>query len=195
MTAPELAALEAEVARLRAEGDLAAAATAAIRGLGPAVLRYLRSLLRDEEDAAEAFSQFAENLWKGLGSFRADASLRTWAFRVAYNAALNQRDEAWRRRARRFEPGEASRIADEVRTKTVIRVERQRRALDELRAALTDDERSLLALRIDQGLSWAEIAAVVSSEGKPVDANTLTKRFERLKERLAVMAREQGLLD
>jgi RNA polymerase sigma-70 factor (ECF subfamily) len=190
--APEL---EPHVRDLIAAGDLDGAATEALRALGPSVLRYLRSMLRDEEAAVDAFSHFAENLWKGLASFRGDSSLRTWAFRLAYNAALNLRDEAWRRRARPFATGEASRIAEEVRTKTVVRVERQRRALDTLREALTEDERSLLALRIDQGLSWAEIAVVISAEGSPVDANTLTKRFERLKERLAAMAREQGLLD
>jgi RNA polymerase sigma-70 factor (ECF subfamily) len=187
--------LEQRVRKRVAAGDLDAAATEALRALGPSVLRYLRSMLREEDAAVEAFSHFAENLWKGLATFRWDASLRTWAFRLAHHAALNLRDEAWRRRARPFATGEASRIAEEVRTKTVVRVERQRQALDALREALTDDERSLLALRVDQGLSWAEIAAVVSAEGKPVDANTLTKRFERLKERLAEMARAQGLID
>ncbi len=187
--------VEQRIRERAAGGDVDGASTEALRALGPSMLRYLRSMLRDEDAAVDAFSQFAENLWKGLATFRWDSSLRTWAFRLAYNAALNVRAEAWRRRARPFATGEASRIAEEVRTKTVIRVERQRQALDVLREALTDDERSLLALRVDQGLSWAEIAAVVSSEGRPVDANTLTKRFERLKERLAVMAREQGLLD
>src|SRR5512133_358668 len=194
-----MSALEPDLEqRIRARataGDVDGASTEALRALGPSVLRYLRSTLRDEDAAVDAFSQFAENFWKGLSTFRWDASLRTWAFRLAYNAALNLRDDAWRRRARPFVTGEASRIAEEVRTKTVIRVERQRQALDLLREALTDDERSLLALRVDQGLSWAEIAAIVSSGGKPADANTLTKRFERLKERLATMAREQGLLD
>src|SRR5512144_9089 len=160
--------LEQRIRERTVAGDLDVASTEALRALGPSVLRYLRSMLRDEDAAVDAFSQFAENLWKGLASFRWDASLRTWAFRLAYNAALNLREEAWRRRARPFATGEASRIAEEVRTKTVIRVERQRQALDTLREALTDDERSLLALRIDQGLSWAEIAAIVSSEGAPV---------------------------
>lgn len=187
--------LDQRIRERAAAGDLDAAATDALRALGPSVLRYLRSMLRDEDAAVDAFSHFAENLWRGLGTFRWDASLRTWAFRLAYHAALNVRDEAWRRRARPFATGEASRIAEELRTKTVIRVERQRRALDALRESLTDEERALLALRVDQGLSWTEIAGVLSPDGKPADPNTLTKRFERLKERLAQMARAQGLLE
>jgi RNA polymerase sigma-70 factor (ECF subfamily) len=193
-SAEEAAALEAEVARLRAAGDLAGAATAAIRGLGPAVLRDLRSLLRDEEDAAEAFSQFAENLWKGLPAFRGEAALRTWAYRLAWNAAQNLRDAAWRRKGRRLATGEASALADEVRTKTAVVVERQRQALEKLRAALPVEDQSLLVLRVDQGLSWAEVAEVLAEEGRPVDPGALMKRFERLKEKLAKLAKEQGLL-
>jgi RNA polymerase sigma-70 factor (ECF subfamily) len=90
--------LEARVRALREAGELAAAATAAIRGLGPSVLRYLRSLLRDEDDAAEAFSRFAENLWTGLPGFRGQASVRTWAYRLAWSAAQDLRDGAWKRR-------------------------------------------------------------------------------------------------
>jgi len=159
------------------------------------VLRYLRSLLREEDDAAEAFSQFAENLWKGLPGFRDASSLRTWAYRLAWNAAQNLRDGAWRRKGRRFATGEASALAEDVRTRTAVVVERQRQALAKLRAALPVEDQSLLVLRVDQGLSWAEVAEILAEEGRAVDPAALTKRFERLKDRLAKLAREEGLLE
>jgi len=180
--------------RLRA-GDAAGAATAALQELGPSVLGFLRALLRDESDAADAFSQFAENLWKGLPSFRFDSSLKTWAYRVARHAALNLRNEAWRRHGRQFATGEASALAEEIRTKTVVRVARQQQALDQLRQSISEEDQSLLVLRVDQGLSWAEIAEILSEGAEPVQAVTLMKRFERLKDRLARMARDQGLVD
>ena len=62
-------------------------------------------------------------------------------------------------------------------------------------AAATVEERSLLALRVDQGLAWNEVAQVLAAEGAPVEPATLMKRFERLKERLATMARAQGLVE
>ncbi len=187
--------VDPRVKELLASGDVAGAATAALRELGPTILRYLRSLLRDEADARDAFSQFAENLWKGLPEFRAESSLRTWAFRLAWHAALNVRDEAWRRRRQRLATGDASRLADEIRTRTGVRVERQKKALDVLREALSVEDRSLLVLRIDQALPWNDIAEVLGAEGKPVEAAALMKRFERLKDRLARMAREQGLVE
>jgi len=68
-------------------------------------------------------------------------------------------------------------------------------ALEKLREALTLEERSLLALRVDQELSWAETAAVLAREGEAVEPNALMKRFERLKERLGRLAKERGLVD
>jgi len=187
-------ALDARVQELIAAGDLRGAATEALRALGPQVLRYLRSVLRSEADTADAFSQFAENLWTGLAGFRGQSALRTWAFRIARNVAANLRDEAWRRRGRPFATGEASALALEIRTASAVRAEQQLDALAKLREALTDDERALLALRVDQQLAWEEVADILSAEDAPVSAATLTKRFERLKDRLARMARDQGLL-
>jgi RNA polymerase sigma-70 factor (ECF subfamily) len=185
--------LDQRVRELLEKGDRAGAASEALQELGPLTLRYLRSLLQDEDDAADAFSQFAENLWKGLPSFRFSASLRTWAYRIAWNAARNLRHEAYRRHGRRFASGEASAIADEIRTKTTERIARQKDALEQLRRSLSVEDQSLLALRIDQGLSWAEVAEVLAEEGRAVQSAALMKRFERLKTRLAELARAQGL--
>ena len=188
--------LDARVRGLLAGGDAPAAATLAIQELGPPVLRYLRSLLRDEDDASDAFSVFAENVWRGVSGWRGEGSLRAWCFRLAWNAATNMRNEAWRRKGRRFFTGEASALAEEIRTRSHVRVERQRQALDRLRETLDVEDASLLALRIDQQLSWAEIAEIASTrDGERVEAAALMKRFERLKVRLARLARDEGLIE
>jgi len=183
-------AVQARVQQLLDKGEVSAGATEALRALGPEILRFLRSTLRDEEDAADAFSHFAENLWKGLAAFRGQSSLRTWAFRIAWNSALSLRSDAWHRHRQRFATGEASRLAEEIRTKTVVRVARQRDELDRLRQALSAEDQSLLALRLDREFSWEEIAEVLSASGEPVQALSLMKRFERLKKRLAEMVRQ-----
>ena len=177
-----------------ATGGADGAATALIEALGPAILRYLRSMLRVEEDAADAFSQWSENVWTGLPSFRGESSLKTWGYRLAWNAAQNLRNEAWRKRGQRLATGQASALAMSIQTKSVVVVERQRQALEELRAALSDEDRSLLVLRLDQQLSWNEVAEVLAAEGKRIEPATLMKRFERVKARLGELARERGLL-
>lgn len=166
-----------------------------MQALGPSVLRYLRSTLRDDNDASDAFSDFAERLCKSLGAFRGECSLKTWSFRLAVHAAVNLRDEAWRRRVRRLQTEEASALAASVLASTPIRREREFDRLETLRRALSHEEQSLLSLRIDQRLSWEEIAEVLAEDGRAPTPAALSKRFERLKARLARMAVEAGLVE
>lgn len=187
------ASVQHTVQQLVDAGDVSSAATQALRALGPEILRFLRSVLRDEEDAADAFSHFAERLWKGLSTFQGRSSLRTWAYRIAWNSAMTLRNDAWHRHGRRFATGEATALAEEIRTKTVVRVQRQKDAFEKLRQALSPEDQSLLALRLDCGFSWEETAEILSAGGEQVQALTLMKRFERLKKRLAEMVRKQSL--
>ncbi len=41
------------------------------------------------EDRKDLYQEVFKNLWKGLGSFRGDAALSTWAYRVTVNSALS----------------------------------------------------------------------------------------------------------
>jgi RNA polymerase sigma-70 factor (ECF subfamily) len=187
--------LEERARELLAKGDVRGAATAVIQELGPVVLSYLRPALRDDDEVADAFARWAENVWKGLPSFEWRSTLKTWAIRLACNVALNERDRAHWRRERRFLTGEASALANSVRTTSAVRVERQRRVVLELRKGLSPEQQTLLFLRVDQELPWEDIAEILSAAGKRVDANTVSKRFERLKTRLRQLAREKGLLE
>lgn len=188
-------ATDREVQELLAAGDVRGAATAALETHGRDLVGYLRTLLRSEDEAKEAFSVVAEHLWQGLPRFRFDSALRTWAYRLAWNTAFNMREEAWRRRVRPFVSGELSAVAEEIRTATAVRLDRHDRQLDLLRRELSEEERSILVLRVDKGLSWQEVASVMAAEGAPVDAGTVAKRFERLKARLAERARALGMVE
>jgi RNA polymerase sigma-70 factor (ECF subfamily) len=188
--------LDREVAALRRQGDLEAAATLAIRTLGPEILGYLTALLHDAGDASEVFSQFAEDLWRGLGSFRGEASLRTWAYRLARHAALRHRRDPYRRRGERFETTQASVVAGSIVASTAIRHEQRAQQLAKLRSKLAEDEQTLLILRVDRGLSWSEVAEVLrGDDGVRPEEAALRKRFERLKDKLAKAAREEGLIE
>lgn len=187
--------LEARITKALARGASEEAATEAIRGYGPQILGYLAHVLGSADDAADAFSLFSEQLWRGLSGFRGESSVRVWAYRVAWSAAMHITGDRYRQRRERFRTSLASRVAAEVISRTPFRSERNAAAMDRLRAQLEPDERSLLVLRIDQRLSWKEVAEVIRSEGQAVDEAALRKRFERLKEKLARIAKDSGLLD
>jgi RNA polymerase sigma-70 factor (ECF subfamily) len=186
--------LEERALELLAAGDYRAAAEAAIRGYGPEILGYLTRVLRSSDDAADAFSFWAEDVWKGIGTFRGRSSVRVWCYRVAGNSAARVSGEAWKRRRERMRTTMASRIAADVRSTTAASRDREASEMDRLRDSLSDEERQLLVLRVDRRLSWQEVAEVLGVEGKPVDEAAVRKRFERLKAKLGKMAKEKGLL-
>jgi RNA polymerase sigma-70 factor (ECF subfamily) len=186
--------LDGDVKARLARGDVDGAAAAAIEGLGPSVFGYLCNVL-DEDDARDVFSMFAEDVWRGIAGFRGEATLRVWAFRVAWRAAARFRRDAWHRRGERLPSSLASRLADSVVQRSSAMPGGRQDRLSRLRATLDPEERTLLVLRIDRELEWDEVAAVLADDGVATSSAALRKRFERLKQKLARLAREQGLLD
>lgn len=192
MNRPEL---EHDIADSLSRGALDEAAERALRGYGPEILGYLIRILGCRGDAADAFSFFAEQLWKGLPGFEGRSSLRVWAYQIAWRSALRVRSEAWAKRRERFPTSMASRIAGEVLSRTAEAREQESAQLARLRAALEPEEQSLLVLRLDRDLSWREVAEVMAAEGRPADEPALRKRFERIKTKLASLARADGLVE
>ena len=185
-------ALDLRVHDLLAAGDPDGAATVALEELGPHILGWLRAL-HGPDDGDEVFADFAERLWKGLPAFRGESPLRAWAYRIAWNASHNFRDDAWRRRRQRLATSAASLLAD--RLTRSVGAPRPDARLARLRELLAPEDHALLVLRLDREMAWEEIAGVLSAEGTPVSAAALRKRYERVKERLARSARDEGLLD
>jgi RNA polymerase sigma-70 factor (ECF subfamily) len=188
--------VEAEIARLLESNDLPSAAEAIVRGYGPAILAYLAALAREEDRADDAFSEFCEDLCRGLPGFRRDASVRTWVYKLAWHAWLRNEREPYRRRGRPLATEEMSRLAAEVRSTTALHLRSEAKdAVARLREQLTPAEQSLLVLRIDRGLSWSDVASVMSTPEEPLDAQTVAKRFQRVKDRLRKLAEDAGLLE
>src|SRR5579862_2071694 len=157
--------LESRIASALDRGAFADAAAEVVRGYGPQILGYLRAVLRDRAIADEAFSQFSEDLWKGIAGFRRESSLKTWSYAVAWNAAQRLLRDPHRRRADRLATSAAIQIADEVRSLSSAYAARAASdKLAKLRERLAPDEQTLLILRFDRDLSWAEIAEVVDRE-------------------------------
>ncbi len=169
--------LEGQIREELAAGQQATAATRALEALVPGVLGYLFSML-EPDDARDAFSLFAEDLWKGLPGFRFECSLRGWAYRVAYRAAARVMREGYKVRREHLPTSMASR-GDR---------------LAQLRAELSPEDRTLLVLRVDRGLEWEEVAAALAETGDDVSPAALRKRFERLKRELRELARAHALV-
>lgn len=185
--------VEARVASLLELGDAAEAAEALVVGYGAEILGYLTVLARDEHDARDAFGDFCEALMRGLSGFEGRSTARVWAFTVARHAALRHLSAPHRRRDRNIPLSQVtalSAVAERVRTETepYLRTEHKER-LAMQRAELSEEDRTLLVLRVDKRLEWQEVAAVMlgttaADEALRKEAARLRKRFQLLKERL-----------
>lgn len=187
---------EFDEAQVLSLADLDRAATLTIEAYGPQILGYLTALVGDHDDAADVFSSFSEDLWKGLPGFRRECSLKTWSYKLAWHAMQRFRRELHRVRGQRLRTSAAAQLADRIRTTTAIHLQTAvKDRVAALRSQLEPDDQSILILRIDRQLSWREVAHVLSTAEHPVDDKALRKRFERLKSRLRELARKEGLLD
>jgi RNA polymerase sigma-70 factor (ECF subfamily) len=202
MTPEERKVVESELRTLCDNQSYGDATTLAIRKYGPELLGYLVAVARSEDIAGEVFAVFSEDLWKGLPSFRWQASFRTWAYTLARNALYRfLRDPARKReRIALSQAPEVNELVEKVRTTTLVYLRTEvKDSVAQLREKLDADEQTLLILRVDRRMAWKEIARVMSESSDPDDATikresaALRKRFERIKNSLREMAREAGI--
>ena len=168
-------------------------ATLMIREYGLEITRYLSSVLRDSNLAADVFSSACELMWRHLPQFRGQSSFRTWFFAIARNAQSHAVRDPYRRRASALESApEFDQLEAHVRTVTATfaRTETKDR-FAHIRSTLTEDEQAILVLRIDRRMTWLEMVDAMA----PIDAAfdpkerdrqsaSLRKRFERIRARL-----------
>jgi RNA polymerase sigma-70 factor, ECF subfamily len=199
MSAPDVH-LEEDIQALRAKGQWHQAATMAIEGYGPQLFGFLVALLRDEEAASEVFSQTCEDLWAGFRRFEGRSSMRTWIYALARHAASRYRRSPHRRQRVHLSVSALGDLAERVRTATLVHLKtdvKDRFAV--IRDSLEEDDRALLVLRVDRGMSYSEIARVLSpsetsDEKLTRGAARLRKRLQAVKAEIRRRAMDAGLL-
>jgi RNA polymerase sigma-70 factor (ECF subfamily) len=192
--------LEEWIESLRQKGDFRGAATKAVEGYGPEVFGFLVTVLRDEQDASEVFSQTCEDLWRGIGQFEGRSTMRTWLYALARHAMARFRRSPQRRLGRHIALSEMSDVAEHVRSRTLPHLRTSvKDGFAAIRDSLSEDDRALLILRIDRDMDWRDVARAFSGEDdsdetlRRVEAR-LRKRFQLAKDRIRERAREAGLL-
>ncbi|MBQ9459105.1 MAG: sigma-70 family RNA polymerase sigma factor [Oscillospiraceae bacterium] len=126
-----------------------------------------RRMCRDEDDALEAAQDTFLAVWRGIGSFRADAAFSTWLYRLATNACLDLLRRSKKRALDVSLDDEESPVdpADTAPTpEEALERAETRRLVNEALGALSDDYRQILLLRETEQLSYSEIADVTGLE-------------------------------
>ena len=157
---------EKELILLLQQGDEAAFETI-LRLYEKKVYTLCRRMCGNDEDAQEAAQDAFLALWRSAKSFRGDASLSTWLYRLATNACIDLLRHNQRGGERVSLDDEETTLeivdADPLPEQTLERKETQRLIEEGLRA-LPEDYRAVLLLRETEGLSYAEIADAMHME-------------------------------
>ena len=162
---------------LRCQAGDEAAFEALIRLHEKKVYTLCRRMCRDEDDALEAAQDAFLAVWRGIGSFRADAAFSTWLYRLATNACLDlMRREKKRTGDVSLDDAEARIDPPDHAPQPEEALERAetRRMVREALLALPDDYRQVLLLRETEQLSYQEIA-----EATGLELGTVKSRISR----------------
>lgn len=173
-------------------GEPMRAATEALLALGPEVLGFLTRVLGSESEADEVFAATSERFWRSLSHFRWRCSLRTFMYVLARQEIARHRQGEERHGRERVSASELDKAIAHVasRSRSTQRLERED-ALNRLRKELAEEDRVILVLRVDRGLSWHEIAlcflddpGASTEEERRHKAAWARERFQQIKEHL-----------
>ena len=141
------------------EGD-ERAATALVERHAAALARYVGSL--GERDAAEEVVQDTfVRAFASLEQFRGDSSLRTWLFTIARRLVVDRR-RAFRRRREVGNVEDVDAATEYTALDGLIASEAQRKVWGAV-GKLSPTQREVFLLRVNEGLSYKEIADVAGT--------------------------------
>lgn len=197
VAAPEPDPVDAQLRALIAAGEIDRATASAIRSYGPELIGWLDAMLKHEADAQDAFAWLCEELWRSLRRYDGRCSLRTWCYMLGRHAVYRIRSQPRREREQLVShvPSVAHAVTHVWNTSRAYAAVAQD-VYAQIREALSEEDQTLLVLRVDRDLAWRDIALVLLGVDAPAGevtkkAATLRKQFERVKTRLRELAAEK----
>lgn len=186
---------ERDVRAAIAAGAVAGAASDVLRAYEAEVFGFLLGVLDDPEAARDVYLGVAERVATEIGRFAWRCPLRTWLYSIAHQELARPR------RSPAATPGGAERsvpLPDPTSTLS-FRSTGLRAAIATLRRRLFPEDRELLILSIDRGLSLQALAVTQLGEGASRaeirrESIRLRARLAQIREDLAQSAIDEKLL-
>jgi RNA polymerase sigma-70 factor, ECF subfamily len=155
------------------------------------VYRLAFKILRNEDDAAEALQDAFLSAYRGLGNFKAESTFSTWLFRITTNASLmkyrKRRDNvvSLEQSQNPSDGAEALQLPDwSTQPLDELLDSETREVMEEGKAQLDEDLRTVFTLRDEEGLSNAEVAEILDLSVAAVKSRLHRARL-RLRDRLS----------
>lgn len=202
----EAAVAETAIQEALSRRDFEAVVTLALSAHGQALTAFVQTRVPSSNDAEEVMAEVTAALWAVLPRLELHTSLRGYLFQMARHGVHRHlaRDVRRGRQSVSVEDVDSAVLGpDPLRTGTppYLRTANKDR-IAMLRASLSQEEQTVLQLRVDQGLSFREIAQAMAPDGETLDGAAITrdaarwrKRYQLTKDRLRALATEAGLLE
>jgi len=166
----------------RAQKGDSAAFEALVTPAEPMLWRLCWHYTHSEQDAADCLQETMIRAWRALPSFRGDASLSSWLYRICVNICNDHARRAKRTaavsldvmRESGFDPADPGDDAAEA----LLKKEKREQILQAMNS-LPDPMREVLVLGAIEGKSYEEIAELT---GAPI--GSVKSRFNRAREKM-----------
>jgi RNA polymerase sigma-70 factor (ECF subfamily) len=138
-------------------------------------------LLSNKEDAEEVTQEVFMNIYRSLKDFRFDSSFKTWVYRISVNTAINYSKKISKHRHDSLNRKETLEWTSGEDIRQKIDASAQEAEAMNLLKNLPQDQKTCLVLRSMEGLSYQEIADVLS-----IPINTVRTRIKRARETMLI---------
>ena len=165
------------IKRYLSQGDIAAVRDL-LRNYEEGLYGYLWHMLKHQQDCEDALQDTFKKALEGLHTYREESHFKSWLFRIAYNNGI----EIIRRRKRIAEMPETLEDHEIAPSSGPRESLIQRELTEELQDAIDNlphSERAVVLLRLEEELSFKEIAQVVDAP-----LGTVLARMHKAKERM-----------
>lgn len=151
------------------------------------VFNLVRRLVGSPEEARDVTQEVFVTVFEKIETYRGDASLATWLYRIAANQAKNRIKYLSRRKEKQSEsldamtvPPTESRLSAAIpRPDQAVARERVARLVDRALGELDDEQRLVVVLRDVEGQSYEDIAEITG-----LQLGTVKSRIHRARTRL-----------
>lgn len=147
------------------------------------IYRICRAYLYDRSHAEDLCQEILVRVWQNLDSYKGDAQLSTWIYRIAVNTAISYNRK--NSKTQHHELPETVNLADDSHSLTAEK-EQQLNALTRAISELEEHDRLVISLVLED-LSYKEIAEITGQS-----VTNIGVRINRIKARLLKLMTDQN---
>jgi RNA polymerase sigma-70 factor (ECF subfamily) len=176
---------------LASEGQDQAVAEALVRGQMDRIARLCRSMVRNEQAAAELAQEALVRLYTSIPRFRGECKWSTWSHRIARNLCLN-----WLEKMREKVGDEGLHLVDDGPDAIALQssVEREQGVQRSIHAVLDPQEAEAVRLHYTVGLSIAEVTEVMELQMRTGARGLLQRARRKLKKHMMAHMLEDSIV-